>query len=321
MRYLITGGAGFIGSNTVISFINKNLSVKVIDNFLTGSKSNLESSLGDIELIEGDICSYKTCNEALKYIDAVIHLAALPSVPRSISNPLKSSEINILGTLNILKAAEENGIRRVIFASSSSIYGDSHHLPKIEGQEGTPLSPYATTKIAAELFCKNYSQLFDLSTVCLRYFNVFGPRQNPKSQYAAAIPNFISKMLKGERPIVYGDGEQSRDFTFVENVVDANLLAATTGIEGGQSINIACGERIKINTVIEKINAILETDIKPIYKAPRPGDIRHSFADISKAKKLLNYQPKIGFDEGLKKTIQWYRKMSGAYWDLPEKKF
>jgi len=305
--YLVTGGAGFIGSNIVHFLIKKGERVRVLDNFLTGKKENLASIRDKIELIEGDIRNFEICLKATKGVDYVLHQAALPSVPRSIEDPLTTSEININGTLNILLASLKNKIKRVVYASSSSIYGDSPVLPKKEEMTPSPLSPYAITKLTGEYYCKVFYQIYGLETVILRYFNVFGPCQDPTSQYAAVIPKFIRAMLKGERPIIYGDGEQSRDFTYVENVVMANILSATKKEASGKVFNIATQKRITINELVKEINNILNTNIKPEYASPRPGDIKHSLADITAAKKILGYNPKVQFREGLEKTVNWFK--------------
>jgi len=307
-KYLVTGGAGFIGSNITQELVKRGHAVRVVDNFITGKKENIASFLDDIELIEGDIRDYETCRRALEGVDFVLHQAALPSVPRSIKDPLLTNEINIKGTLNLLLASRDKGVKRFVFASSSSVYGDDPNLPKKEGTLGNPLSPYALSKLVGEKYCQVFSQLYGLSTVCLRYFNIFGPRQDPLSPYAAAIPNFISRMLKGERPTIFGDGEQSRDFTYVSNVVEANILASKARDVSGEVFNIACGERTTVNSLALKINEILKDEISPSYDKPRPGDIRHSYADISKARKMLKYEPLVPFGEGLKETIRWHRE-------------
>jgi len=307
-EYLVTGGAGFIGSHVTEGLIKRGHDVRIIDNFLTGKRENIASFLDKIELIEGDIRDIDTCRQSLEGVDFVLHQAALPSVPRSIEDPILTSEINIQGTLNLLVASRDAEIKKFIFASSTSVYGDDPRLPKKEGMEGTPLSPYAVSKIAGEKYCQIFSQIYGLPTVCLRYFNVFGPRQDPFSQYAAVIPNFITKVLKGESPTIFGDGEQSRDFTFVLNVVEANFLAAEAQNVSGEIFNIACGEKTTVNSLAKKINALLGKDISPVHDEPRPGDIRHSLADISKARKMLKYEPLVTLDEGMKKTIRWYQE-------------
>lgn len=311
--YLVTGGAGFIGSHIVEELVRRGEKVRVLDNFLTGKRENIDKFLDRVELIEGDVRDYAACERAVVEIDFVLHQAALPSVPRSIEDPLTADEINVRGTLNMLLASARAGVKRFVFASSSSVYGDEPTLPKKEGREGSLLSPYAVTKHAGEKYCRVFSAVYGLSTVCLRYFNIFGPRQDPFSQYAAVIPNFITAVLAGRSPVIHGDGEQSRDFTYVANVVEANLLAA--GAEGpvsGAVFNIACGERITVNALAAAVNELTEISVRPIHEAPRPGDIRHSFADIGKAGALLGYEPRIGFHEGLRRTILWYRDMIGT---------
>lgn len=306
--YLVTGGAGFIGSNITLFLVKKGEKVKVIDNFLTGKKENLSSIINKIELIEGDIRDFKTCLEATKGVDYVLHQAALPSVPRSVETPEITNDININGTLNILLASVKNKVKRVVYASSSSIYGDSPVLPKKEDMIPSPLSPYAVSKLTGEYYCKVFYKIYGLETVILRYFNVFGPHQDPDSQYAAVIPKFIKAMLKGERPVIYGDGEQSRDFTYIDNVVQANILATRAKNACGRVFNIASQESITINQLVKELNCILNKNIEPEYTDPRPGDIKHSLADISSAKQILNYSPKIKFNEGLRRTVHWFQK-------------
>ena len=306
--YLVTGGAGFIGSNIVEELIERQHSVRVLDNFSTGKRDNIALFIKDIDVIEGDIRDIKTCFNAVRGVDYVLHQAALPSVPLSLQDPIATTDININGTLNILIASRDAKVKKFVFASSSSIYGDEPTLPKIEGQEGRPLSPYAVSKLAGEKYCQVFSSVFGLSTISLRYFNVFGPRQDPKSQYAAVIPNFISAMLKGKQPIIYGDGEQTRDFSYVSNIVEANLLASDVDGYSGEAFNLACGEKTTVNELVEKINSILGVKIRPIYAPSRPGDILHSYADISKTKQALNYHPVVNFEEGIKNTIEWYKK-------------
>ncbi len=307
--YLVTGGAGFIGSHIVEELVRRGERIRVLDNFLTGKRENLINFLNQIELIEGDIRDEETCLRACDGVDYVLHQAALPSVARSLEDPLTTDEINIRGTLNLLLSARAKGVKRFIFASSSSVYGDDLSLPKKEGREGRPLSPYAITKLTGEYYCRLFHQAFGLSTICLRYFNIFGPRQDPLSPYAAVIPSFIRCLLKGERPVIYGDGEQSRDFTFVANAVEANLLAAAAPEEAsGEVFNIACGQSITVNGLAAEINRIMGTNLEPVHAPPRPGDIRHSLADVSKAERLLGYQPRYSFEQGLTETINWFRQ-------------
>jgi len=250
----------------------------------------------------------ETCRRAMQGVKVIYHQAALPSVPRSIEDPFTTNEINIRGTLNVLWAAAEAKAARLVFASSSSVYGDEPNLPKVEGMEGRPLSPYAVSKWVGEKYLQTFSLSYGLSTVSLRYFNIFGPRQDPFSQYAAVLPFFITKILKGEPPTIFGDGEQSRDFTYIANVVEANILAGEAPGLAGEAVNVACAERITVNQLTARINGILGASVVPIYDPPRPGDIRHSFAAIGKAKTLLNYVPLVSFDEGLKITVQWYKE-------------
>ncbi|TET78914.1 MAG: SDR family oxidoreductase [Candidatus Cloacimonadota bacterium] len=305
-RYLVTGGAGFIGSHIAEELVERGHEVRIVDNFLTGKRENIASFLDKIELIEGDIRDFSLCKRASDGVDFVLHQAALPSVPRSIEDPLMTNEINVKGTLNLLIASRDAGVKKFVFASSSSVYGDDPRLPKKEGEEEAPLSPYAISKLVGEMYCQVFSQIYSLSTVCLRYFNIFGPRQDPYSQYSAVIPNFINKMVKEESPTIFGDGEQSRDFTYVANVVEANKLAVEAEDVSGEILNIACGERTTVNSLVVEINQILKKDIKAIYDKPCPGDVMHSYADISEAENVLKYKPLVSFTEGLKRTIQKY---------------
>ncbi|MGC8979104.1 SDR family oxidoreductase [Caldisericum sp.] len=307
-NYLVTGGAGFIGSHIVEELLKRGEKVRVIDNLSTGKIENISNFLKKIEFLEIDLRKIDKVMEAVKGIDYILHQAAIPSVPRSISDPIGSNSANVNGTLNLLVAAKEAKIKRVVIASSSSVYGDNEILPKSEELAPNPISPYAVTKLVEELYGRVFYQIYGLETVSLRYFNVFGPRQDPNSPYAAVIPKFITKMLKGEPPIIFGDGEQSRDFTYVKNVVESNILAATSDKVGhGETINIACGESITLNQLVNRINEIFGMNIKPIYTDPRPGDVKHSLASIDRAKELLGYTVKIPFLDGLKETIDWYR--------------
>jgi nucleoside-diphosphate-sugar epimerase len=308
MRFLVTGGAGFIGSNIVEELLKRNHTVRVLDNLSTGKKENLTDFLGRIEFIQGDVRNYDQVRSALDGIEVVLHQAALSSVPRSISDPISSNDVNAGGTLNVLKAAKDAGVRRVIYASSSSVYGDTPELPKHEGMVPNPLSPYAVSKLTAELYCRVFPRIYGLETVALRYFNVFGPRQDPLSQYSAVIPKFITAMLKDQQPIVFGDGEHSRDFTFVANVVQGNLLAATAVCEPGSVMNCACHGRITLNELVREINSLLGKNLKPIYREPRTGDIKHSFASIEKARTMIGYSPTVDFRRGLEMTVKWYNE-------------
>lgn len=306
-KYLVTGGAGFIGSHIVEHLVRAGESVRVLDNFLTGKRANIEAWLGKIELFEGDIRDDAACRQACHGVEVVFHQAALPSVPVSVADPITSHQCNVNGTMNMLVAAREAKVRRFVYAASSSAYGDSPVSPKVESMPSLPLSPYAVQKLAGELYCRAFAICYGMETVSLRYFNVFGPRQDPKSQYAAAIPAFVTTMLRGHPPTIYGDGEQTRDFTFVENVVRANLAAAAAPKVAGEVVNVACGESISLNRTIEKINQVLGTRIKPVYDAARAGDVKHSMADIRAAKALIGFSPEIGFEDGLRRSIDWYR--------------
>ncbi len=307
--YLVTGGAGFIGSHIAEELVRRGEKVRVLDNFITGKRENLAPFQNFIDLIEGDIRDLETCRRAVREVDYVLHQAALPSVPRSIEEPLLAHDINVNGTLNLLVTSVEAKVKKFIFASSSSVYGDDPELPKREGSEGRPLSPYAVHKLNDEKYCQVFYEIYGLETICLRYFNVFGPRQDPTSQYAAAIPLFITQMMRGERPQIFGDGEQSRDFTHVANVVEANIRAIEAPeTAGGDVFNIACGERTTVNTLAREIGDLLGVSIRPHYTDPRPGDILHSFADIEKARQALGFEPQVGFKLGLKKAVAWYKK-------------
>jgi UDP-N-acetylglucosamine/UDP-N-acetylgalactosamine 4-epimerase len=314
MRLLITGGVGFIGSNLVEHFLQKPEVelVRVLDNLATGSLKNIEGfeSNPKFEFIHGDIRDYNTCLDACSGIDLISHQAALGSVARSINDPLTTNEVNITGTLNIFTAAKEKGSKRVVYAASSSTYGDHPGLPKVEDKIGNPLSPYAVTKAVNELYAKVYAKVYGLQLIGLRYFNVFGPKQNPDGPYAAVIPMFVKAVLDNEPPTINGDGEHSRDFTFVANAVHANDCALFTGNVNAinQVYNIAVGEQTSLNKLFEIIKEIAGSDLAPIYGAERKGDVRHSLADISKAKDLLNYNPSVLIKQGLKTTFEWYRQ-------------
>ena len=308
--YLVTGGAGFIGSHIAEALVGRGDTVRVLDNLLTGKRENLAPVARRARFIEGDIRDLDTCRRAVEGADHVLHQAALPSVPRSVEDPLLTNAINITGTLNLLLAARDAGVRSFVLASSSSVYGDDPALPKQEGREGKPLSPYAISKFVGEKYGEVFHGLFGLKAVALRYFNVFGPRQDPFSRYAAVIPLFITKILKGERPVIYGDGEQSRDFTYVRNVVEANLLAAQADAAGGESINIACGQGMTVNGLLAAVNEVMGTKVEAVYEAARPGDIKHSTADIRKARRLINFQPGVSFMDGLRTTVAWYKVRS-----------
>lgn len=309
--YLVTGGAGFIGSNIVEELVRRGERVRILDNFSTGKRENIALFLEDIELIEGDLRHLDTVRQVMEGVDYVLHQGAIPSVPRSINNPLDTDESNVRGTLNLLVAARDAGVKNVVCASSSAVYGDTPTLPKIEEMKPSPLSPYAVSKLAGEHYCQVFYQVYRLETVALRYFNVFGPRQDPTSEYAAVVPKFVAAMLRGEQPVIYGDGEQSRDFSYVTNVVQANLLAATAPGVGGQVFNIACGQRYNLLDLVVTINRILGTDIAPVHTAPRVGDIKHSLADITRAREKLGYQVEVEFEEGLRRLVTWARENEG----------
>lgn len=308
LAFLVTGGAGFIGSHIVETLLEQGAVVRVLDNFSTGRQENLASFADRVEVIEGDLRDGAAVHRAVDGVTYVLHQAALPSVPRSIEDPLTTHACNATGTLNLLVACRDAGVRRVVYASSSSIYGDSPILPKRETMPPRPKSPYAVSKLMGEYYCQVFYHVYGLETVCLRYFNVFGPRQDPNSPYAAVIPRFITRMLQGSPPILYGDGLQSRDFTYVADVVQANILAATAEDVAGQVFNIACGRRHTLLDLIGVLNDLLNADIAPIYTEPRPGDVRHSEADIEAARSLLHYTPRVGFREGLERTVSWYRR-------------
>ena len=307
-KFIVTGGAGFIGSNIVKELVKRGETVKIIDNLSTGYQKNFTEIVDKIEFVNGDIKDLDLLQKEFAGFDYVLHHAALCSVPRSIDNPIISNESNINGTLNVLIAARDNKIKRLVYASSSSVYGEAPGEYKVETMSISPLSPYALTKYAGERYTQLFFKLYGLETVCLRYFNVYGPNQDPDSAYSAVIPLFIKAMLKGESPVVFGDGSQARDFTFVQNNVEANILAATSTQGAGEVFNIACGQSISLNELVAIINKELGTNIKPVYGERRQGDIKISKANIDKAKNILSYEPKVNFEEGLKKTIEWYKK-------------
>jgi len=306
--FLVTGGAGFIGSHITERLVSEGGDVRVLDDLSSGHESNLDSFRGGVELIRGDIRDVQLVNEAAKGVDVVFHEAALGSVPRSVADPVTTHEVNITGTLNVLLAARDAGVRRVVYASSSSVYGETPVLPKREDMSPQPLSPYALSKLAGEHYASVFKHVYDFDIVSLRYFNIFGPRQDPESQYAAVIPRFITALLEGKAPVIYGNGLQSRDFTYVENVVNANLLAAEAEGVGGQAFNVACGGRYTLLDLLARIREILGSDIEPIHEAARAGDVRDSQASIEAAEQALGYSVSVDFEEGLRRTVDWYRR-------------
>lgn len=307
-HYLVTGGAGFIGSHIAEKCLLNGHNVRVLDNLSTGREENLAALKGDVEFVEGDIRNMEDLHNAMSGIDMVFHQAALPSVPRSIEEPRACHESNITGTLNVLLAARRAGVKRVIYAGSSSAYGDTPVLPKKEDMTPSPLSPYALAKLTGEYYCQVFSSVYQLETITLRYFNVFGPRQNPESQYAAVIPKFIQAVQENKSPVVYGDGEQTRDFTYVGNVASANILAAQAEKTSGEVVNVATHTQISLNQLLTTLEELSGQTAQPRYEPPRPGDVRHSFADITRAQQLLGYEPAIGFEEGLRLTMDWMKQ-------------
>ena len=308
-RFLVTGGAGFIGSNIVERLVKEGHKVRVLDNFSTGRRENIAHLLDKIELIEGDIRDLDTCRKAVEGVDFVLHQAALPSVQKSIEDPLTTFQVNALGTLNLLIASKEAGVRRFVFASSSAIYGDDPNLPNREEALPTPICPYGTSKLIGENLCRAFYKSYGLSVVSLRYFNVFGPRQALEGEYSAVIPAFITAFLDGKRPTIYGDGEQTRDFIYVENVVEANILACFKEGIDGEVFNVASGKATSVNElfrVIRELNG--KKEVEPIYAPPRPGEARHSLADIRKAREKLGYRPAIDLADGLKRTLSYFKR-------------
>ncbi len=305
--YLVTGGAGFIGSHLVDALLERGHTVRVMDNLVTGRRENLAHVLDKIEFFEDSITDLDAVRRAMDGVDYVLHQAAIPSVPRSVADPIASNDSNVTGTLNVLLAARDAGVKRVVYAASSSAYGDVESEYKAEDMTPRPLSPYAVSKLAGEYYCQVFHHVYGLETVALRYFNVFGPRQDPTSQYAAVIPIFITALLEGRPPTVHGDGLQTRDFTYVANVVEANLLACHAEGVSGEVFNIACGQKYSILELVDVLNELMGSRIEPVHTPPRPGDIRHSRADISKARRMLGYRPTVDFREGLSRTIEWYR--------------
>ena len=312
MRYLVTGGAGFIGSNLTRALLAAGHRVRVLDNFLTGKRENLAGltdAHGDsFELMEGDLRDLEAVRKAVAGIEYLLHQGALPSVPRSVADPVLTNEINVAGTVNVLVAARDAGVRRVVFAASSSAYGDTPELPKRESMTPNPKSPYAAQKLAGEHYMRIFHEVYGLETVSLRYFNVFGPRQDPKSMYAAVIPRFITCVMRGEPPTVYGDGRQTRDFTYIDNVIQANLAAcAAPKAACGGVFNIACGERVSLLDILEIVYGIAGKRVEPVFEPSRPGDVRDSLADIARAREIVGYDPNVPFREGLRTTFDWFR--------------
>jgi UDP-N-acetylglucosamine/UDP-N-acetyl-alpha-D-glucosaminouronate 4-epimerase len=318
MKILITGGAGFIGSNLIEKLLkHKDITlVNVLDNFATGSKENINEFIADkkFRFIEGDIRDFETCLYACEGIDCISHQAALGSVPRSVNDPITTNNVNITGTLNIFTAAKEKKVRRIVYAASSSTYGDHPGLPKVEDQIGKPLSPYAVTKYVNELYAQVYARLYNMELIGLRYFNIFGPKQNPRGPYAAVIPLFVKAILENKSPVINGDGSHSRDFTFVENAVQANIKAIFTDNKEAmnQVYNIACGEQTSLLQLFTSLKEQAGSTLQPVHGPERAGDVKHSLADISKARRLLGYEPAISVDEGLKITFDWYKQNAGS---------
>lgn len=307
-RYLITGGAGFIGANLAHALVKRGESVRILDDFSSGRIENLRGIEDRIEILRGDLRDPAVVARAVQGTEVILHQAALNSNPRSIKEPGPTNAVNVGGTLLLLETARAARVRRVVYASSSSVYGDTPGLPKTEDMPLSPKAPYGVSKLAAEYYCRVFTQVYGLETVSLRYFNVFGPRQHPDSEYAAVIPRFLRRMLAGKRPVVFGDGEQSRDFTAVENVVAANLVAAEAARGIGEAFNIACGQTSTVNQLVAWLNQLLGTYLPPLYEEPRPADIRHSYASIQKAETVLGYRPTLEVEEGLRQTVEWFKR-------------
>jgi nucleoside-diphosphate-sugar epimerase len=306
---LVTGGAGFIGSNLADELILQGAKVKIIDNFITGFRENLDEIAGDFDFIEGDINDDAALKKALENVEIVFHQAALPSVPRSVDNPLETHQACVNGTFNLLLKAKETGVRRFIYAASSSAYGDQETLPKTETMRPEPLSPYAAAKLMGEYYCQVFSHVYGLETISLRYFNVFGPRQNPSSMYSGVISRFIDALMSNSKPVIYGDGEQTRDFTYVANVVNANIKAAQTDKGIGQVMNAANGDRVSLNELLEVLKKITgKTEVEAEYKEERKGDVKHSQAANELARECINYETLVGLEEGLRRTIDWWKQ-------------
>lgn len=306
---LVTGGAGFIGSHIASALASAGARLRVIDDLSTGYRENLEEIGGDVDFIQGSLADEDSLRKALPDVELVFHEAAIPSVPRSVENPRQTHIASVESTFSLLLAAHENKVRRVVYAASSSAYGDQPTLPKVESMLPEPLSPYAVAKLVGEQYCQVFTRVYGLETVSLRYFNVFGPRQDPSSQYSGVISRFISALLGGERPVIYGDGEQSRDFTYIDNVVDANLKAAESTQAVGQVINVANGERITLNQLLSELKTLTgKTDVAADYQEPRAGDVKHSLADITRARELLGFEPRVDLATGLQLTMDWWKQ-------------
>ncbi len=309
--YLVTGGAGFIGSHIVDALVRQGVRVKVMDNFYAGKRENLKDVIHKIKLIKGDIRNFRTVKKAMGGVRYVFHQAALRSVPKSLDNPSEFNEVNVAGTLNLLLAARESKVKRFVFASSSSVYGDITKLPEKESFVPQPISPYAVTKWMGEVYCRLFTKLYGLPTISLRYFNVFGPRQSLENKYAVVVPKFITCLLKNQPPPIHGDGKQSRDFTYVDNVVKANLLALKHSSKSvGQVFNIACGQAYTVLELVRRLNQLIGKKIKPVFTPPRPGDVQHTRADVSRAKRYLGFARYVDFEEGLRRTIDWFSNQS-----------
>ncbi len=306
--YLVTGGAGFIGSHLCTALVERGERVRVLDNLITGRRANLAHLAGRIEFIEASITDEAATRQAAEGVSVIFHEAAIPSVPRSVKEPQLNHDANVNGTFNVLMAARDAGVKRVVYAASSSAYGETEELPKRETMLPAPLSPYAAAKLVGEYYCQVFTRVYGLETVALRYFNVFGPRQDPTSPYSGVISKFVTSLLGGEAPVIFGDGEQSRDFTYIDNVVDANLRAAEAPAAAGEVMNVAIGERITLNQLLAELQQIIGTNLKANYAETRAGDVRHSLADISKAQRLLGYTPQVGLAEGLQRTVAWYKE-------------
>lgn len=309
-KYLVTGGAGFIGSALVYELVTREQSVRVLDNLSTGRRENLAPVEEKVEFVQGDLCDPVAVAAALEGVDVVFHQAAIPSVPKSIADPIETNRANVDGTLSLLWAAKRARVRRVVYAASSSAYGDTPSMPKTENMTPNPISPYAISKLVGEFYCRIFTQVYGLETVALRYFNVFGPRQDPSSPYSGVLSLFITALLEGQRPVIYGDGEQSRDFTYVSNVVQANLLAAGAQGVAGRVFNVGTGQSHTLNQTLTLLGKITGVTPRPSYQPMRAGDVRDSLADISMARGSLGYQPEVGFEEGLRRTVDWYQDAS-----------